>query len=90
MEREEEVFLEAEEEVTPRRSGRKRRSTAGSTPLATTKKPRSTKMPTERSPKKGPRVPTSGGPDPDQDGDAFWKKMGGDAWRDGSKAEAGH
>ena len=52
MEREDEVFLDAEEEFTPRRSGRKRRSTAGNSPAAAavTKKPRAGKMPTERSP----------------------------------------
>ena len=62
MDREDEVFLDAVEEVTPRRSGRKRRSTAGSvsTP-AVNKRARASKvMPTERSPKKATQATESG------------------------------
>ena len=87
MDKDEEVFLDAEEEVTPRRSGRKRRSTAGSTPNQV--KRHKSKMPTRHSPKgaaanaAGTSVSTPGGQPPvepgkqvvdDQD---FWKKMGG-------------
>ena len=62
MERDDEVFLDAEEEFTPRRSGRKRRSTAGNSPAVATatKKPRASKMPTERSPGKAPEKGQSG------------------------------
>ena len=85
---EEEVFLDAEEEVAPRRSGRKRRSTAGScvTPVAV-KKPK-TKMPMRHSPKKDPPSQPQQPPQPGSqtsaamasmgsDQDAFWAKMGG-------------
>ena len=81
---EDEVFVDAEEEITPRRSGRKRRSTAGDT-VAAVKKPK-TKMATRHSPKAprpqgGVTNPTPGvsrAPlGPDADADAFWKKMGG-------------
>ena len=41
MEREEEIFVDAVEEVTPRRSNRKRRSTAGSSLSTSSKKSRS-------------------------------------------------
>ena len=87
---EEEVFLDAKEEVTPRRSNRKRRSTAGScTTPGTGKRP---KMPTRHSPKSGavgggaaagtaagkPEKPTTApGPDVTGTGDEFWTKMGG-------------
>ena len=86
-ENEEEVFLDAKEEVTPRRSGRKRRSTAGNTTPATTcKRAKSSKMPTERSP--GQKAKSSAstklpandrppGPCPQADMDAFWSKMSG-------------
>ena len=83
MERDDEVFLDAEEEeVTQRRSGRKRRSTAGSSlEPAAAKKP---KMPTRHSPRGN-----AGSPKPvatasqqfkapaGSDQDAFWVKMGG-------------
>ena len=81
-----EVFLDAEEEIAPRRSGRKRRSTAGNTPSATGKKPRpAKKMPVERSPGKdnrrsSQRPPTKGAEaavGPDEMPDAFWSKLGG-------------
>ena len=87
MDKDEEVFLDAEEDVTPRRSGRKRRSTAGSTTPAAVKKPK-TKMTTRHSPK-GDHAGTAGpaqGPSGKQtnprvgvgmDQDAFWTKMGG-------------
>ena len=54
---EEEVFVDAEEDFTPRRSGRKRRSTAGSSPVTNlTKRSRQAKkMPVERSPGKESR-----------------------------------
>ena len=52
MENIEEVFLDAEEDLTPRRSTRKRRSTAGS--CSTVKKLKAG-MPTERSPGQQPR-----------------------------------
>ena len=90
MEREEEVFLDAEEEVTPRRPGRKRRSTAGSISTATaTKKSRpARKMPVERSPGTGrnagntPQQKTAspgkqGAQVPPGNPDAFWARMGG-------------
>ena len=76
-----EVFLDAQEEVTPRRTTRKRRSTAGST--TSCKKPRpGKKMPVERSPggRRGNDCPPlpQGAPAPqDADPDAFWAKMGG-------------
>lgn len=57
MEKEEEVFVDAKEEVTPRRSGRKKRSTAGSASAASCKKSRPTTswaMPTKRSPGTAP------------------------------------
>ena len=85
MERDEEIFVDAEEEVTPRRTGRKRRSTAGSSvPPTVVKKPK-TKMPTRHSPRReagasakdnpgaGAQMLPSQGPDQD----AFWAKMGG-------------
>ena len=80
-----EVFLDAEEEITPRRTGRKRRSTAGnSVGTSGLKKPRpAKKMPVERSPSKRsqPLSPDEGGqapvPDLSGDTDAFWKKLGG-------------
>ena len=71
---EEEVFLDAEgqeEEVTARRSSRKRRSTAGGTPAGQTKKARAAKMPCGRSPGKPSKAP----PDGSGDQEAFWKKM---------------
>ena len=81
---EEEVFVDAEEEVTPRRSSRKRRSTAGS--CCSTKRPKQGRaMPVERSPGKTPKSVGPGttgrprspvGPPPPND-DAFWTKMGG-------------
>ena len=85
MEKEEEVFLDAEEEVTPRCSGRKRRSTAGSATPAVGKKPK-TKMTTRHSPKgdqpgagvtapQGRQVNPKVGMPMDQE--AFWAKMGG-------------
>ena len=73
---EEEVFVDAEEEVTPRRTGRKRRSTAGSVSASVVgKKSRQAgKMPLERSPKvSSPKPPVPKGTDLD----AFWGKMGG-------------
>ena len=79
MEREEEVFVDAEEEVTPRRSGRKRRSTAGSALPASSKKSRAatTKtMPTERSPKKAADGRPKQPPDASDDPDGYWKRMG--------------
>ena len=92
MDREEEVFIDAEEEITPRRTGRKRRSTAGSSvPPGAGKKPK-TKMPLGHSPKKGAAgakqtsMPASAGEIPSlQDQDAFWAKMGGclGVWRPG-------
>ena len=86
-EREEEVFVDAEEEVTPRRTTRKRRSTAGSVPAASSKKLRPTitrAMPTERSPgsTRGSRRASTAGveveaqPRPIDTGGDFWKKMG--------------
>ena len=86
--RADDVFLDAQEEITPRRSGRKRRSTAGSTGQCTNKKSRSGKnMPLQRSPGKngGPAGATREGPtatEGDQeaapgDSKAFWTKMGG-------------
>ena len=54
----EEVFLDAEEDITPRRTGRKRRSTAGST--AAVKKPK-TKMTTRHSPKAAGTVTANAG-----------------------------
>ena len=62
MDREEEVFVDAVEEVTPRRSGRKRRSTAGSvsTPAVSKKARASKAMPTERSPKKSAQAAGTG------------------------------
>ena len=76
MEKDDEVFLDAEEEVNPRRSGRKRRSTAGScTTAPCVGKKQKTTMPTRHSPKRtggaGPQPPTGA------DQDAFWVKMGG-------------
>ena len=89
MEREDEVFVDAEEEITPRRSGRKRRSTAGSVPAAS-KKSRSAPirtMPTERSPggsatgqsqrKAQPDTRHRPPPEADTDPDAFWNRMSG-------------
>ena len=86
----EEVFLDAEEDITPRRTGRKRRSTAGSTTAV--KKPK-TKMTTKHSPKAASTVPASAGASrahrsagspagadksgPPADHEAFWTKMGG-------------
>ena len=87
--RDEDVFLDAEEEVTPRRrSNRKRRSTAGSSvPPTSTKKPRQAKkMPLQRSPDRpapGPEVaPTQEGdtepaPVAAENQDGFWARMGG-------------
>ena len=81
--KEDEVFLDTEEEVTPRRSGRKRRSIAGNTPQpASSKKLKSTKkMPVGRSPDGAKKTPGSLDPDPKQSGvqgdEAFWNKMGG-------------
>ena len=92
MEREDEVFLDAEEEFAPRRSGRKRRSTAGASPVTSSvKKPRQAKkMPVERSPGRDPgRDPkqrdhgraSAVSPRPPEGavagGDDFWDKMGG-------------
>ena len=84
------VFLDAKEEITPRRSGRKRRSTAGSTLTpAEPKKARPTKrMPTHRSPgrpvgnnPKADRRQTAPSPPAPagaaDDPDAFWARMGG-------------
>ena len=83
--KEDDVYLDAEEEVTPRRLRRKRRSTAG-TPVETVhKKLRQTRMPTARSSgsagnqggsKKGEQ---GGGASPAGvgDHDAFWAKMSG-------------
>ena len=95
MEREEEVFVDAEEEITPRRSGRKRRSTAG-TPVpsqSATKRSRSSRMPTARSPGSGQGASGSGSNPrkgagtvaeatamsnrPDTESDDFWTKLGG-------------
>ena len=88
MDRDDEVFLDAEEEVTPCRSGRKRRSTAGSIPTpATVKKPK-TKMTTKHSPKVGAKPPpvATSAPAvppvaactvPPEDQDAFWTRLGG-------------
>ena len=85
---EEEVFVNAEEEVTPRRTGRKRRSTAGSASTSSVVKKPKTRMPTRHSPKRdSPSVSTAppasrpaaaaaaaaAGPDKDD----FWIKMGG-------------
>ena len=78
------VFVDAEEEVTPRGSSRKRRSTAGNSTSTSKNLKHGKKMPIERSPdgaagKKGPSSPhrdkghTPLGDDPD----AFWSKMGG-------------
>ena len=90
MDKDEEVFLDAEEEITPRRTGRKRRSTAGSTTPAAVKRPKTKdKMPTKHSPKSGtsrqvdPKAAgagvagVSGGAGVGFDQDAFWNKMGG-------------
>ena len=88
MDKDEEVFLDAEEEVTPCRSGRKRRSTAGSVTPTVVKRPKTKdKMPTKHSPKNAPQTqaqPVAGRqPDPKvgvgvgMDHDAFWSKMGG-------------
>ena len=62
MENNEEVFVDAEEEVTPRRPGRKRRSTAGS--CSSYKKARggARRMPLERSPKKAAADTPAGNP----------------------------
>ena len=72
MEKEDEVFLDAEEDFAPRRSGRKRRSTAGSTPSFNKK----AKMPTRHSPRTENQAAaaTKGGTIIDQE---FWAKMGG-------------
>ena len=84
--KEDDVFVDAEEEVTPRRSGRKRRSTAGnSTPNLASKKPKQSKMPTERSPGARKGQDTTGNkpgkqaapPGVQDDQDAFWARMGG-------------
>ena len=90
MEKEDEVFLDAQEEVTPRRSGRKRRSTTGSSSIAPVAVKKSkTKMPTQRSPKRdGPSQGSSASRPPQaseeriqappgSDQDAFWTKMSG-------------
>ena len=84
MERDDEVFMDAEEDFTPRRSGRKRRSTAGSVSVASSKKSRpatSTAMPTARSPGTAAGQKNNGRPGPppgaSADPDAFWAKMGG-------------
>lgn len=90
---EEEVFVDAEEEVTPRRSNRKRRSTAGSTITPVTVKKPKTKMTTRHSPKNGQDqgrsentghrpaktagAASSMGVPTGADQDAFWSKMGG-------------
>ena len=88
----EEVFLDAEEDITPRRSGRKRRSTAGSSTPAVIKRPKTKereKMPTRHSPKADgkanagqPQAQASSGTGGrvgpgDMDQDDFWAKMGG-------------
>ena len=71
---EEEVFVDAEEEVTPRRTGRKRRSTAGSVSAVGKRSRQTGRMPLERSPKvASPKPPAPQGADQD----AFWGKMGG-------------
>ena len=73
--REEDIFLDAlgqEEEITPRRPGRKRRSTAGSGSQTSSKKPKAAKMPMARSPGKGGK---GAQPDGSTDQDAFWKRM---------------
>ena len=83
--KEDDVFLDAEEEITPRRTSRKRRSTAGnSQPPSGTKKARQVKkMPTQRSPNKpeagGDHRPAGQPPAPREAGDAeaFWGKMTG-------------
>ena len=86
--KEDEVFLDAEEEFTTRRSNRKRRSTAGNaTPSSTSKKLKpGKKMPVGRSPEgsggaAGARKeasPRGGQPNvPGGDQDEFWAKMGG-------------
>ena len=67
MEKEDEVFVDAEEDLTPRRSNRKRRSTAGSVPAATCKKLRQAAnraMPVERSPGTGQTGPKPGAKSP--------------------------
>ena len=49
--KEDDVFVDAEEDFTPRRSNRKRRSTAGNSSQAgSSKKLKAGTMPTERSP----------------------------------------
>ena len=84
MDEEEEVFVDAEEEeVTPRRSARKRRSTAGSCSTAGTKKQRTLrKMPVGRSPSKDQAASPAGDkphppPTATTDPEAFWRKLGG-------------
>ena len=84
---EEEVFVDAEEEITPRRSGWKRRSTAGNSPVTNlTKRSRQAKkMPLERSPgkegrearQKDDKKGNARSPKPPEAGsDEFWEKMG--------------
>ena len=79
----EDVFLDAEEEITPRRrSGRKRRRTAGSSlPPTDAKKARPTKkMPTQRRPNRADDQRQAGpAPVPPDNGDqeAFWARMRG-------------
>ena len=103
MEREDEVFVDAEEEVNHRRSGRKRRSTAGSVTPAAGKKPKN-KMTTRHSPKTDPppgprRAAAAASPAQpagagsatglDQDQDALWAKMFG-GLESRMKAETDH
>ena len=69
---EDEVFVDAEEEVIPRKTGRKRRSTAGSVSVVGKKSRQTGRMPLERSPKvASPKPPAPQGADQD----AFWGKM---------------
>ena len=76
------MFLDAEEEVTLRRSTRKRRSTAGS--ASSSKKPRQgRKMPVERSPGKRSSGTARGG------SGRLLGQDGWPPWRHGGKDEKG-
>ena len=86
--KDDDVFVDAEEDFTPRRSSRKRRSTAGASVSSSCKKLKpGKKMPTERSPGKAPlsRKPATtdsssspkAPPEASTSPDAFWTKMGG-------------
>ena len=76
--RDDDVFVDAEEEITPRRSSRKRRSTAGGSITSNKKLKPGRGMPVERSPGKKPADPAKGPPVEITGGqEDFWAKMGG-------------